>query len=77
MNEYVFTIVGKEKLHCEGCEQRVSTMLGQLSGVRAVTADAKTQRVAVKLGPNGASPEEVEFRLDQLGYRAVRQKSRT
>ncbi len=71
-----FTITGEQKIHCEGCEQRIARALGNLPGVRAVTASAATQKVEVKLGPTGAGPERVKAKLEELGYQLERQESR-
>jgi copper chaperone CopZ len=37
-----FVVTGEEKMHCAGCEQRVSNALGRLPGVQEVQASATT-----------------------------------
>ena len=70
-----FTVTGEQKIHCAGCEQRIGRALGNLPGVRAVTASAATQKVEVKLSPSGASPERVRAKLEELGYQTEEQES--
>ena len=36
-------VIGEEKMHCVGCETRVSYALRRLPGVRDVRASADTQ----------------------------------
>jgi len=63
-----FTVIGEEKLHCEGCEQRVGNALRRLPGVEGVEASAQSQRVRVTIDRDRLSPEEVRDRLELLGY---------
>ena len=63
-----FTVVGKDRLHCEGCEERVERALKRLPGVREVEADHHTQRIEVGYDPDEVGTEDIEERLDLLGY---------
>ena len=63
-----FTVIGEQKIHCEGCEQQVGRALRRLDGVRDVQASHKTQRVAVRFDPNQVRPEQVRAKLEQIGY---------
>lgn len=63
-----FTVVGKDRLHCEGCEERVDRALKRLSGVREVEADHKTQRIEVVYDQDQVSSKQIEEKLDLLGY---------
>lgn len=63
-----FTVVGEEKLHCEGCEQRVDRALKRLDGVREVEASYQTQRVEVEYDPGQVGEEQLRERLGLLGY---------
>jgi copper chaperone CopZ len=65
-----FVVTGEEKMHCAGCEQRISTVLRRLPGVQAVQADATTQQVRVTVDPSQVDAEQVRARLEQLGYQA-------
>ena len=61
-------VSGAEKMHCAGCETRVSAALRRLPGVRDVRASAATQQIAVTIDPSAVSREQVWARLQQLGY---------
>ena len=61
-------VIGAEKMHCEGCETRVSNALRRLPGVRDVQASAATQQIAVTIDPSTVSRQQVCARLQQLGY---------
>ncbi|MDP9440157.1 MAG: heavy-metal-associated domain-containing protein [Actinomycetota bacterium] len=63
-----FTVTGEQKMHCEGCEQRIDRALRRLPGVRDVEASAESQRVIVEMDPEQVGPEQVRERLDLLGY---------
>lgn len=63
-----FTVVGEEKLHCEGCEQRVDRALKRLDGVREVEASHRSQHIEVEYDPGQVDEEEIRERLDLLGY---------
>lgn len=63
-----FTVTGEQKIHCEGCEQRIDRALRRLPGVGNVEASAESQRVIVEMDPEQVSPEQVRQRLDLLGY---------
>ena len=61
-------VIGEEKMHCAGCETRVSNALRRLPGIRDVRASAETQQIAVTIDPSEVSREQVYARLQQLGY---------
>jgi copper chaperone CopZ len=63
-------VTGAEKMHCEGCEQRVSNALRRLPGVQEVRASAATQQVLVTIDPSQVGAEQVRTKLEQLGYQA-------
>ncbi len=63
-----FTVIGEEKLHCEGCEQRVGRALKRLDGVREVEASYRTQRVEVEYDPGRIDQGQLRERLELLGY---------
>ncbi len=63
-----FTVTGKQKIHCAGCELRIDTVLRRVSGVRDVQASAGTQRLVVKINPAQVSREQVQEKLAELGY---------
>lgn len=61
-------VIGEPTIHCAGCEQRIGNALRRLPGVQEVDASAQTQHVVVEIDPNQVSPEEVQSRLEHLGY---------
>jgi copper chaperone CopZ len=65
-----FVVTGEEKMHCAGCEQRVSNALRRLPGVQAVQANATTQQVLVTVDPSQVGATQVWAKLEQLGYQA-------
>jgi copper chaperone len=65
-----FVVTGEEKMHCTGCEQRVSNVLRRLPGVQEVQANATTQQVRVTIDPSQVGAERVLAKLEQLGYQA-------
>ncbi len=68
-----FTVTGEQKIHCEGCEQRIGRALRSLPGVLGVEASAQSQRIVVETDPERVGPEEVRERLDLLGYEVERE----
>ena len=65
------TVIGEEKMHCAGCEQRVGTVLRRLPGVESVAASATTQQIEVNFDPNLVGIEQLQSRLEQAGYATV------
>jgi copper chaperone len=66
-----FVVTGDDKMHCAGCEQRVSNALRRLPGVREVMASAATQQVLVTIDPAQVGAEQVRAKLEQLGYQVT------
>lgn len=67
MNEYEFVVQGDQKIHCAGCEQRVSNALKRVPGVREVRADHRTQEVRVTTDEQ-LSRDDLSERLGRIGY---------
>lgn len=72
-----FTVTGQDKLHCEGCEQRVGNALRRLPGVQDVQASHQTQLIQVTIDPAQLDPQQVQARLEQIGYEVTAQGSTT
>jgi copper chaperone CopZ len=66
-----FIVTGEEKIHCEGCESRISNALKRLAGVRDVKASAENQRIAVTVDPAETGPDQVRVGLERLGYQVT------
>lgn len=67
-NKTEFTVTGEQRIHCEGCEQRIDRALKRLPGVLGVEADASSQRMVVEFDAGRVGDEELRERLDLLGY---------
>lgn len=52
-------VTGAEKIHCEGCEQRIGNALRRLSGIQDVRASFRTQQVSVAIDPAWVNDEQV------------------
>ncbi len=63
-----YTVIGEQKIHCAGCEERIMNALRRLPGVQDVQASHETQLVAVTFDPARVTPESVRAKLAQLGY---------
>jgi copper chaperone CopZ len=70
-NTAEFIVTGEQKIHCEGCEQRIGRALKRLPGVGSVEASAQSQRVIVEMDPEQVGPEQVRERLKILGYEVI------
>lgn len=68
-----YTLIGEERMHCGGCETRIRNALQRLDGVHEVKASVEGQEVALSLDPGKVGAEQVEQRLQQLGYQVQRQ----
>ena len=66
-----FVVTGEEKMYCAGCEQRVGNALRRLPGVTNVQANAQTQQVVVTFEPSQVTAEQVQMKLEQIGYHAT------
>ena len=64
----VLEIVGERRMACEGCEERVETVLGEMPGVRKVKAQARKQRVEVLFDPARVEQTAIPERLRAAGY---------
>lgn len=67
MSEHEFVVEGEQKIHCEGCEQRIAKALARVPGVREVRADHRTQEVRVSTDGK-LSGDEIRQRLARIGY---------
>lgn len=65
-----FQVTGNQTIVCEGCEERIETMLKGVPGVAKVRARSSNQRVDVLLDPALSAPETIVEKLRQAGYHA-------
>lgn len=66
--ENVQLTVAGNAIHCSACERRIEALLAKLPGVEQVRADQKSQKIVFALDSEKTSVEEVEARLNFLGY---------
>jgi copper chaperone len=67
-NKIDFTVVGNRKMNCIGCETLLRLMLRRMPGIKEVTADATTQKVAVCFDRSQISSEQVQAKLQEIGF---------
>ncbi len=58
-------------MSCTGCEQRISTVLQRIEGVRRVEADHVNGRVEVRVGPGLTDRNVLVERIEAMGYDVV------
>jgi copper chaperone CopZ len=63
-----YTVTGEQKIHCAGCEERITNALRRLPGIQDVQASHESQRVVVTFDRGRVSPDKVKAKLLQLGY---------
>lgn len=66
-----FKVIGQQTIHCASCEARIDRALQRVPGIEEARASAQTQLVEVSIDPNQIQPEQVQAKLEQLGYEAV------
>ena len=69
-----FVVTGAETIHCESCEQRITSALRRLLGVEDVQASHETQQVTVTFDPAQVDPEVIRTKLAQTGFAAQLQE---
>ena len=63
-----FEVIGDQRLVCEGCEQRVESLLKGLQGVGKVRAQARNQRIEVLFDTAVLEATAIAERLSKAGY---------
>lgn len=58
-------------MSCGGCEERISTALGRLEGVRRISADHRSGQVRVAYDPGAVTAQTVRERIADMGYVVV------
>ncbi len=62
--------VRDRRIHCDGCEGRITHALGRLEGVTHVEASHQTQRVRVTVAEGGPGRDEIARKLARIGFPA-------
>lgn len=63
--------VHDRRIHCDGCEGRITHALSRLDGVTSVEASHETQRVRVAVEDGGPAPDEIAHKLAEIGFPAT------
>ena len=61
-------VIGKQMMHCHGCESTVKYTLKKLSGVQEVEASHKSQQIDLSFDPQALDMEQVRQELEWIGY---------
>lgn len=68
LKSMTFEVIGDQKIHCEGCENRVMRLLKGVQGVVRVRAQSFNQHVDVQFDPDVLDEAGIAARLMQAGY---------
>lgn len=63
-----YMVTGEQKIHCVGCEERITKAMQRLPGVQDVQSSHETQQVVV-IDPAQVTLGHVRVKLELLGYR--------
>lgn len=69
MKQHELVIEGEQRIHCEGCEQRIANALRRMPGVRDLRADHRTQEVHVA-ADDLVTGHAIRQGLNRIGYEA-------
>lgn len=58
-------------MSCGGCEERISTALSRLEGVRHISADHRSGQVRVAYDPVAVTIQTVRERIADMGYAVI------
>lgn len=64
----VLEVIGENEICCATCENTISQALEQLSGVRQVVPNHKTQSVELRLDTGQTTHDSVRESLSQIGW---------
>lgn len=65
-----YTVVGAQRIVCDGCEQRIEKLLKSMPGVDKARARMKDQRIEVLFDAARLDAEAIAQRLGSAGYEA-------
>ena len=68
LKSVTFEVTGDQRLHCEGCEQRVERLLKAVPGVGQVRARASNQRIEVLFDAAKLELTAIAERVRKAGY---------
>lgn len=70
LKSITFEVTGDQMIACEGCEERIETILKDVPGVGKVRARSSNQRVEVLLNTGISPPTAIVEKLRQAGFQA-------
>lgn len=70
LKSVTFEVTGEQKIVCEGCEERIETMLKRVPGVDKVRVQSSNQRINLLIDTAVLAPAAVVEKLNQAGYQA-------
>ncbi len=68
MESIIMQVTG---MHCDGCAQRIGTVLRRVEGVRGVVADHVCGRVEIRVGPEFTDRALLAERIELAGFQVV------
>ncbi len=68
LKSITFEVIGDQPIVCEGCEQRVESLLKALPGVQKVRAQARKQRIEVLFDAAAMEATAITEHLGKAGY---------
>jgi len=68
INTLKLKVVGRQTLHCAGCERTAEFTLSNLPSVKAVKADHKAQTIQLSMISGETDLEDVSSKLEGIGY---------
>lgn len=68
LKSITFEVIGDQRIVCEGCEERVESLLQALPGVQKVRAQAHKQRIDVLFDAAAVGATAIAERLGEAGY---------
>ncbi len=68
-----FTIVGEEKIHCEGCSLRMGKRIAATPGHPGCEGEPAKPAGGRKDQSAQVTPEQVQAKLEELGYEVTPQ----
>lgn len=68
MQTKTLKVIGRNTMHCSGCENTAKFALRQVPGIHKIEASYKTQRIRLTFDPQSVALAQVRQQLDGIGY---------
>jgi copper chaperone len=65
MEQRIFQVTG---MHCDGCAERIQTLVGRLDGIRQAQASYPSGEVRVAFEPSRIAESTIRERIEQAGF---------